>query len=82
MSALTSLYIDGRLSYFFGGFGGILFVAAIICILCYKPLGNPNPDSSNLALAVLLFVVVSIQGLFNAWQDWVYIILLTSDIAE
>jgi len=43
-------HINYRLGYFFGGFGGLLFIAGIICIICYKPLGNPNPDASNLAL--------------------------------
>jgi sodium/potassium-transporting ATPase subunit alpha len=68
------------LVYFFGGFGGMLAIAAIVCIICYKPLGLPNPDSSNLALGILLFVVISIQGIFNAWQDWVYYILFFRDL--
>jgi hypothetical protein len=49
----------------------MLAIAAIICIICYKPLGLPNPDPSTLALGILLFVVIIIQGIFNAWQDWV-----------
>lgn len=61
------------LEYFFGGFGGMLFVAAVVSIICYKPLGLPDPDGSNLALGILLFVVICIQGVFNAWQDWVNI---------
>jgi hypothetical protein len=63
---------DSRVGYFFGGFGGMLFVAAVVSIICYKPLGLPNPDGSNLALGILLFVVICIQGVFNAWQDWVF----------
>jgi sodium/potassium-transporting ATPase subunit alpha len=62
---------NDRLGYFFGGFGGMLALAAIISIICYKPLGEPEPDSSNLALGILLCVVICIQGVFNAWQDWV-----------
>lgn len=62
---------DYSLGYFFGGFGGMLALAAIVSIICYKPLGDPNPDSSNLALGILLIVVICIQGVFNAWQDWV-----------
>jgi len=50
----------------------MLTAAGIICLICYKPLGEPNPDGSDLALGVLLFVVVMIQGVFNAWQDWVF----------
>ena len=37
---------------------------------CRKPLGEPNPQASNLALAVVLLVVVLLQALFNAWQDF------------
>ena len=62
---------NDRIGYFFGGFGGMLALAAIISIICYRPLGDPKPDSSNLALGILLFVVICIQGVFNAWQDWV-----------
>ena len=33
-------------------------------------MGNPNPQASNLALAVVLLVVVFLQAAFNAWQDF------------
>lgn len=33
-------------------------------------MGNPNPEASNLALAVVLLVVVALQAAFNAWQDF------------
>ena len=33
-------------------------------------MGNPNPQASNLALAVVLLVVVVLQTIFNAWQDF------------
>ncbi len=35
-----------------------------------KPLGNPNPQASNLALAVVLLIVLFLQAGFNAWQDF------------
>ena len=35
-----------------------------------KPLGKPDPQASNLALAVVLLVVVLLQAIFNAWQDF------------
>lgn len=35
-----------------------------------KPLGNPDPQTSNLALAVVLLIVLLIQAAFNAWQDF------------
>ena len=34
-----------------------------------KPLGNP-PAPSNLALAVVLLIVLLLQAVFNAWQDF------------
>ncbi|EJT99446.1 sodium-potassium ATPase [Dacryopinax primogenitus] len=58
------------IGYFFGGFGSLLFVASIICFLAWKPLGFPDPQASNLALAVVLLIVVLIQAAFNAWQDF------------
>ena len=35
-----------------------------------KPLGEPAPQASNLALAVVLLIVLCIQAIFNAWQDF------------
>lgn len=58
------------ISYFFGGFCGLLWVASIICYISWKPLGNPNPAPLNLALAVILMFVIFIQAFFTAWQDW------------
>lgn len=57
-------------SYIFGGFGSILFVASILCFVAWKPLGEPNPQVSNLALAVVLLIVMVVQTAFNAWQDY------------
>ncbi|GAA5964922.1 hypothetical protein JCM8115_007078 [Rhodotorula mucilaginosa] len=56
--------------YFFGGFGSLLTVAAILCFIAWKPLGNPNPQASNLALGVVLLIVVLLQAAFNAAQDF------------
>ncbi|CAD6589175.1 MAG: hypothetical protein TREMPRED_005278, partial [Tremellales sp. Tagirdzhanova-0007] len=56
--------------YIFGGFGSLLLVAAILCFIAWKPLGEPDPEASNLALAIVLLIVIAIQAAFNAWQDW------------
>ncbi len=56
--------------YIFGGFGSLLIVCSILAFVAWKPLGEPNPQTSNLALAVVLLVVVVIQAVFNAWQDF------------
>ncbi|KAI0246247.1 sodium-potassium ATPase [Lactifluus subvellereus] len=58
------------ISWVFGGFGSLLLAASFVCFLAWKPLGNPNPQASNLALAVVLLVVVFLQAIFNAWQDF------------
>lgn len=56
--------------YFFGGFGSILLIAAILVFIAWKPLGEPNPQVSVLALAIVLVIVLFLQALFNAWQDF------------
>lgn len=55
--------------YFFKGFGGILFVGAILVFIAWRPLGKP-PAPANLALAIVLIVVFLLQAGFNMWQDW------------
>lgn len=54
--------------YVFGGFGSLLLVSGILCCVAWKPLGEPAPQVSNLALGVVLFVVAALQAIFNAWQ--------------
>lgn len=56
--------------YLFGGFGSVLLIGGILVTITYQPLGNPNPQVANLALAIVLYAVFVIQALFNAWQDW------------
>jgi sodium/potassium-transporting ATPase subunit alpha len=56
------------LFYVFGGFGSLLIVAGILCCVAWKPLGEPLPTISNLALGVVLFIVAALQAVFNAWQ--------------
>jgi sodium/potassium-transporting ATPase subunit alpha len=63
-------YTKQIFGYFFKGFGSILLVGAILVFVCWKPLGEPNPAVSNLALAIVLLAVFVIQAGFNAWQDW------------
>jgi sodium/potassium-transporting ATPase subunit alpha len=58
------------MGYLFGGFGSVLLIGGILVTITYEPLGNPNPQISNLALAIVLYAVFVIQALFNAWQDW------------
>jgi sodium/potassium-transporting ATPase subunit alpha len=55
--------------YCFGGFGSLLFVGGVLCIISWKPLGQP-PVIANLALGVVLLIVFLVQAAFNCWQDW------------
>ncbi|KAK0542999.1 hypothetical protein OC846_006563, partial [Tilletia horrida] len=70
MSKPPSPWARKLASYVFGGFGTLLLAAAVLTMIAWKPLGNPNPQPSVLALAVVLFVVNAISATFNAWQDW------------
>ncbi|CAK7226228.1 hypothetical protein SCUCBS95973_006129 [Sporothrix curviconia] len=58
------------LGYFFKGFGPVLLVASVLVFIAWKPLGYPNPQVANLALAIVLAAIFAIQALFNMWQDW------------
>ncbi|TKY88592.1 hypothetical protein EX895_002581 [Sporisorium graminicola] len=70
MSKPNKRLVRKIIGYIFGGFGTLLIGCSILAFIAWKPLGNPNPQTSNLALAVVLLVVVVIQAVFNAWQDF------------
>lgn len=55
-------------NYVSGGFGTLLSGAAIVCFIAWR-IGEP-PQSSNLALAIILCFVVAASAVFNAWQDF------------
>ncbi|KAJ1801617.1 hypothetical protein LPJ59_000106 [Coemansia sp. RSA 2399] len=57
--------------WFFGGFNRFLWVAMIVFWLCWKPIGNPAPQSGNMALAIVIIFVICLQALFSAWQEWI-----------
>lgn len=57
-----SRWFKQTIGYLFGGFGSILFVAAILVFIAWKPLGEPNPAVANLALAIVLVAVWLIQA--------------------
>lgn len=55
--------------YTFGGFCSVLWVGVIVFLLCWQPLSSP-PSATNLALAILVLIVILLQAIFNAFQDW------------
>ncbi|KAG5339411.1 hypothetical protein C0989_004342 [Termitomyces sp. Mn162] len=62
-------YIWKLITYLFGGFCSILWVAVIVFFICWQPLSNP-PSPTNLALAIVIIGVILSQASFSAFQDW------------
>ncbi|KAJ2696028.1 hypothetical protein H4R19_005785, partial [Coemansia spiralis] len=58
------------LEWFGGGFNKYNWVSAIVFFLCWKPIGNP-PQSGNLAMAIVVVLVICLQAMFAAWQEWI-----------
>jgi sodium/potassium-transporting ATPase subunit alpha len=69
-SAPPSQWFKKTLGYLFGGFGAILFISSILVFIAWRPLGDPNPQIANLALAIVLALVWVIQAAFSFWQDF------------
>jgi sodium/potassium-transporting ATPase subunit alpha len=66
-------WIINIISYLFGGFGAILWPAAIMCLLSYQPIGALQggvPQMQNLLLSIVLFLVILVNALFEAFQNW------------
>lgn len=53
----------------FVGFNIILWIAAILTFLAYKPFGEPNPSITNLTLAVVLILVITFNSILNVVQE-------------
>ena len=62
-------YLKKLFFYVFGGFCSVLWVGLIIFFLCWQPLSKPR-SIPNLALAILILIVISLQASFSAFQDW------------
>ena len=52
----------------FTGFNALLWIAAIFAFLAYKPFGEPNPDTTNLGLGVVLTIVIIANAILNVYQ--------------
>ncbi|KAG6876008.1 hypothetical protein C0992_001424 [Termitomyces sp. T32_za158] len=63
-------YLWKIITYLFGGFCSILWVAVIIFFICWRPLGNPDPQPTNFSLSILIIIVILCQASFSAFQDW------------
>ncbi|KAI8908995.1 calcium ATPase transmembrane domain M-containing protein [Gorgonomyces haynaldii] len=63
-------YLLKFLTYTFGGFNALMWLACILCILSYQPLGGDNPQIFNLGVGILLVFVIMISTFFYAYVDW------------
>ncbi|KAI8985775.1 E1-E2 ATPase-domain-containing protein [Trametes punicea] len=63
-------YWKKALNYIFGGFNFLMWIAFIVTVLSYEPLGEPDPAVFNLGVAVLLLLVIIVSATFYAFVDW------------
>ncbi|EPS29238.1 hypothetical protein PDE_04187 [Penicillium oxalicum 114-2] len=63
-------YVKRILKYVFGGFCSVLWIGVIIFFICWRPLGDPDPQAYNLGLGILVLIVIFLQASFSAFQDW------------
>ncbi|KAH9930428.1 calcium ATPase transmembrane domain M-containing protein [Epithele typhae] len=62
-------WVKKSLNYVFGGFNFLMWIAFIVTVLSYKPLGQP-PAIFNLGVAFLLLLVIIVSSTFYALVDW------------
>ncbi len=53
----------------FGGYNIIMWFAALASIICWRPLGGPDPSPYNLVLAIFLLVSILFQSTFSFFQQ-------------
>ncbi|TPX69591.1 hypothetical protein SpCBS45565_g02316 [Spizellomyces sp. 'palustris'] len=61
------------LQYVFGGFNFLMWIALIVTVLSYQPLGSMDgatPAAFNLGVAGLIFLVIAVSATFYALVDW------------
>ncbi|KAG1853182.1 hypothetical protein DFJ58DRAFT_884022 [Suillus subalutaceus] len=68
ISPPPTVYWKKSLNYIFGGFNFLMWIAFILTILSYQPLGPP--EAFTLGVAVLLLLVIIVSATFYALVDW------------
>ena len=66
------------MSCFFAGFSPILWVAFILAIIAYQPLGIPPTNIYNLALALAILIVIIISSVIEFYQEIISLQILAS----
>ncbi|KAJ3012647.1 UNVERIFIED_CONTAM: ATPase Na K transporting alpha [Siphonaria sp. JEL0065] len=54
-------YLQKGLMYVFGGFNFLMWIAFIVTVLSYQPLGGDNPAPFNLGVAFLILFVITLD---------------------
>lgn len=62
-------YLKKILGYVFGGFCSVLWIGVITFFICWRPILQPDPIDTNLALAVLV-VRYPLTFLLFAFEAW------------
>lgn len=63
-------YLRKFAGYVFGGFNSLMWLAAVLSFLSYKPLGGPHPAALSMGIGVLLIIVICASTFFYAYVDW------------
>ncbi|KAI8799653.1 calcium ATPase transmembrane domain M-containing protein [Cladochytrium replicatum] len=63
-------FVQKTVGYVFGGFNFLMWVALIVTILSYQPLGGSNPQVFNLGVAALIFFIIVASSVFYAYVDY------------
>ncbi|CEP00981.1 unnamed protein product (mitochondrion) [Plasmodiophora brassicae] len=58
------------LSYVFGGFNALMWIALVIAVVSYEPLGGASPETFTLGLAFVLAFVIILSSMFYAYVDY------------
>ncbi|RPD55624.1 calcium ATPase transmembrane domain M-containing protein [Lentinus tigrinus ALCF2SS1-7] len=70
ISSPPTQYWKKAVNYVFGGFNFLMWIAFIVTVLSYEPLGLPHPAAFNLGVAILLLLVIIVSATFYALVDW------------
>ena len=62
-------YILLLIQQLLSGFNSILWFAGVLAFLAWKPLGDSETASSNLALGIVIFIVIICNSVLNVYQQ-------------
>ena len=54
----------------YGGFNWVLWLAVVLSVISYKPLGGDHGEILNVALAGVLVIVIITSAIFNFYQEY------------